>query len=78
MKFSGHHKNTPLIAFPFAENESIVHHNDCSLRSMINYWCLLFMSLIYSREEGVVNDITVMHALCIRWAFAFYKVEPIK
>jgi len=27
MKFSGHRKNTPLIAFPFAENDSIVHHN---------------------------------------------------
>jgi len=60
MKFSGHHKNTPLIAFPFAKNDSIVHHNGCSLRFMINYWCLLFMSLIYSMEEGVVNDITAM------------------
>jgi len=55
MTFSGHHKNTLLIAFPFAENDSIVHHNGCSLHSMINYWCLLFMSLIYSMEQGVVN-----------------------
>lgn len=34
--------------------------------------------LIYSREEGVVAQWRHgdAYALCTRWAFAFYKVEP--